>query len=223
MRRLRFAEPVVAVAVSPDGTLLAVQRQAGGAGRARRGPRPAHRSDDLHRTAPLRRGRSGVHAATAACSSPPMLRRRSIAVVGWDARSGAQLFERAGPGDPLRPLARRPDDRRRHRRRPRDLSGTRAPAGRAARRPRSRGRHRPARVLARRAAARRRRGRRDASGTSARASASVARSHREGLDPRGGVRARRPAADHRARAARSSGRSTARPCSASPARSPAAT
>jgi WD40 repeat protein len=94
VRRLRYPEPVLWVAVSPDGTLLAVGRQA-------RGAPVAHvevRSLRTGRTLITRTTRFGAGGlaftgdgrgivASECCDA-------GAAFVGWDARSGAQRFRR---------------------------------------------------------------------------------------------------------------------------------
>ena len=93
--RLRFSEPVWATAVSPDGTLVAVQRH-------------AHRARDSH--VEVRDLRSGERLYTHTISSGQFAGlafsgdgRTLVAsgccsgastVAGWDARSGARLFRR---------------------------------------------------------------------------------------------------------------------------------
>jgi WD40 repeat protein len=100
VRRLRFSEPVRATAVSPDGTLIAVQRQAG--------QRDSHvevrdlRSGETLYTHTVRFGLSGLGAVGVGLTFSGDGRmlvasgccRGGSAVTAWDARSGAQRFHR---------------------------------------------------------------------------------------------------------------------------------
>ena len=93
MDRLRFSEPVVAVAVSPDGRLLAVQRLRENASDAHVEVRDLG-SEQTVRTHTLRFGGGDLAftpdgkllVATGCCDGGTTL-------VGWDARSGARRFE----------------------------------------------------------------------------------------------------------------------------------
>ena len=217
VRRLRFPGPVAAVAVSPDGRLLAVQREAeASAGLARGGARPAIGEDGHARTGSAsawarRRGPAGVHGRR---SRPRRLRTAATAdrrAVGWDARSGAQLIRHVPRARAFAIVARRPDDRRRHRRRPRDL------LRRPHRRPRGAG-DQGGRLRAIAQLAFSPDGRLLAvaawDGTAtvwdirSRTRVGDAFPSRRALVPGGGVRPQRPAADHRAR---QRGRVAARP------------
>jgi WD40 repeat protein len=93
VRRLRFSDPVAAVAVSPDGRLLAVQQQAD----KRRDARVEVRDLGSGRTVFTHRLRFGIgdlaftHDGRALVASACC--RGGSSVVGWDAHSGARLFE----------------------------------------------------------------------------------------------------------------------------------
>jgi WD40 repeat protein len=94
VRRLRYAEPVTSVAVSPDGTLLAVQRKAPLAPDAHVEVRALRTGRTMY-TRTTRFGPGGLAftgdgrglVASECCVG-------GAAVIGWDARSGAQRFHR---------------------------------------------------------------------------------------------------------------------------------
>jgi WD40 repeat protein len=93
VRRLSFSEPVFAVAVSPDDRLLAVQRQGAGNRESHVEVRDLGSGKTVH-THTLRDGvgdlafaRDGRVLAASGVTSG------GSTVVGWDARSGARLFE----------------------------------------------------------------------------------------------------------------------------------
>jgi class 3 adenylate cyclase/WD40 repeat protein len=94
VRRLRFSEPVWATAVSPAGTLVAVQRQASGGRDSHVEVRDLRSGETLY-THTIRFGLGGLSfsgdgrmlVASGCC-------RGGSVVAGWDARSGAQRFHR---------------------------------------------------------------------------------------------------------------------------------
>jgi len=94
VRRLRFAEPVWATAFSPDGTLIAVQRQAEGAQEAHVELRDLGSGKTLYtRTidfgwALLAFSRDGRTVIASGCCE------EGSTLIGWDARSGVKRFER---------------------------------------------------------------------------------------------------------------------------------
>ena len=115
VRRLRFAEPVEAMAVSPDGTLIAVQRQAEAAPDSHVEVRDLASGKTLY-TRTIRFAPGGVSfsgdgralVASGCCDG-------GSTVTGWDARTGATAIPAHGRaadrGD--RDVARRADARRR--------------------------------------------------------------------------------------------------------------
>ena len=111
VRRLRFSGPVAAVAVSPDGRLLAIQREAGKRRDLRVDVRDL-RSGRTVRTHRLRFGvgRFGVGQLEFTDDGRVLVAvdccRGGSRAVGWDARSGAPLFD--VPAIDLRPLAATP-------------------------------------------------------------------------------------------------------------------
>ena len=164
VHRLRFPAPVAAVAISPDGRLLAVAAQ------AREPPSRTSRSATCARTRRVFTSRSpaagpgepGVHARQ------PRARRLGccsglVVPPGTRARASSS---RVPAREQARTFALSPDSRlvAVGTANGRVRLGTSAPAGRAAPRPRSRAPTRPARRLARRPAARRGRARRDRDG-----------------------------------------------------------
>ena len=191
VRRLRFSGPVAAVAVSPDGRLLAVQQEAGKRRELRVEVRDLRSGSTVaDAPAPLRRGPVGVGELAFTADGRVLVASDCCGggsrAVGWDARSGAQLFERPRH----RRFALSPDSRV-------IAAGTDdghviffgRPHRQASRRGDQGGGcdDRPARHLARRTAARRRRARRRPRrcGTSARARASATRSRsRRAWSPR---------------------------------------
>jgi WD40 repeat protein len=94
VQRLRYPDPVLRVAVTPDGTLLAVQRQAPGAHEAHVEVRALRTGRTLY-THTIRFGAGGLAftadgrelVASDCCTA-------GAAFAGWDARSGAQRFRR---------------------------------------------------------------------------------------------------------------------------------
>ena len=97
VRRLRFLEPVWATAVSPDGTLIAVAAPGRGRCRcARGGARPRLRRDALH--AHDRFGPGGLaFSADGSTLIASGCCEDGATVTAWDARSGAQRFQRDVP------------------------------------------------------------------------------------------------------------------------------
>jgi WD40 repeat protein len=95
VQRLRYREPVVWVAVSPDGTLLAVQRQSPGAQDAHVEVRSLRTGRTIY-TRTTRFGAGGLAftgdgrelVASGCCVAG------SAVMSSWDARSGAQRFRR---------------------------------------------------------------------------------------------------------------------------------
>jgi WD40 repeat protein len=94
VERLHYAEPVLAVAVSPDGTLLAVERQSPGAPDARVEVRVLGTGRTIY-THTTRLGAGGLAftvdggvLVTYECCVG------GVAVSGWDAGSGARRFRR---------------------------------------------------------------------------------------------------------------------------------
>ena len=94
MRRLPFAEPILATAVSPDGTLIAVQRQAEGARNAHVEVRD-FRSDKTLYTRTIGFGRGALafsgDGRTLIASG---FGEDGSTLTAWDARSGVKRFER---------------------------------------------------------------------------------------------------------------------------------
>jgi WD40 repeat protein len=97
VRRLHYSEPVWSTAVSPDGTLLAVTRQA-------EGSRDAHvevRDLASGRALYTRRIRFGLGELYFSHDGRELVSlgccNRGSTVAGWDARSGAARFERTAP------------------------------------------------------------------------------------------------------------------------------
>ena len=97
VRRLRFVEPVGAVAVSPDGTLIAVQRHAAAAPDSRVEVRDLVSGKTLY-TRPIRFEPGGLSfsadnralVASGCCNGGSTL-------TAWNARSGVQRFQHEGP------------------------------------------------------------------------------------------------------------------------------
>ena len=110
VQRLRYAEPVMSVAVSPDGTLLAVQRQSPGAPDAHVEVRVLRTGRTIY-THTTRFGAGGLAftgdgrvLVTSECCVG------GAAVSGWDARSGALRFRRAVTRTVIRPSRISPRD-----------------------------------------------------------------------------------------------------------------
>jgi WD40 repeat protein/class 3 adenylate cyclase/tRNA A-37 threonylcarbamoyl transferase component Bud32/energy-coupling factor transporter ATP-binding protein EcfA2 len=108
--RLRYADPVSWTAISPDGRLLATQRQATGAADSTVEVRELPSGRPLFsRTVRFGAGEmqfsrdSRVLFASGCCAE-------GSTVIAWDARSGAERFERHPPGQ-ARALALPPDSR----------------------------------------------------------------------------------------------------------------
>jgi WD40 repeat protein len=97
VRRLRYAEPVWAGAVSPDGNLVAVQRQSDGSQESRVEVRDLTSGRMLY-TRAVRFGlgtvafsRGGRELVASGCCNG------GSTVTAWDAHTGARLFDRAPP------------------------------------------------------------------------------------------------------------------------------
>ena len=108
--RLRYADPVLWTTISPDGRLLAVQRQATGAADSTVEVRELPSGRRLFsRTVRFGAGElqfsrdSRVLFASGCCE-------QGSTVIAWDARTGAERFERHPPGQ-ARALALTPDSR----------------------------------------------------------------------------------------------------------------